>query len=520
MRNTISIIDLLEQTFQLYPNKDYMFDGERTISYRQLYQESCLLASGLNILGVSKGDRVLVCLPNCHEFVAIFFGLARIGAIMIPCNPCYQKEDIQPILEDGEVKAVFLSDKEHLINVFRDNKIEIIVTVRYEEPGCFSYKSLLTIGESAVNDPSVPIHPESDVMVILYSSGTTGKPKGVMLTHRNLLYEAKTAKYQLECTETDIIFTPVPVFHVFGLVPGILLTILTGAKMILMEKFNKIKALQLIEKGQATIHLGVPTMFILELNKMKEIDCDLSSLRTGIIAGSPCPSHIVRMIRKQMGCNIKISYGMTETASAVTFTSFTDDDRVCSETVGKAIPGTEIKIVDENRKEVPFGVIGELACRGIGVMKGYYNMPEKTKEVIDHDGWYYSGDLATLNEEGYCSIVGRKKDMITRGGYNIYPCEVEEILFRHPSVLDAAIVGVPNPVLGEVSCAFIKLKSDSVESEGSIKSFLVNKVVKYKIPDRILFLDELPINANGKILKSKLREIAMEQEGSYYKLNN
>lgn len=517
MKNVISIVDLLEQSFQLYPDKEYLLDGEKAITYRQLYREASLMASSLSQLGVCKGDRVLVCLPNWHEFVAAFFGLARLGAIIIPCNPCYREEDVLHILNNGDIKAVFLTENKYLINLFQSKEIEVIVTVRYKESGCYSYKDLLSIGASQEYVPNVSIDPENDVMTILYSSGTTGTPKGVMLTHRNLLYAAGIAKDELKCTESDTIFIPVPVFHIFGLVPGVLLTILTGAKLIFMEKFKAVQALQLIEKGKATIHLGVPTMFILELNQLEENNWNLSSLRTGIIAGSCCPSNVVKKIRSRMGCNIKVSYGMTETSAGVTFTSFTDDEEVCSETVGKAISSTEIKIVDENRREVSIGEIGELACRGFGVMRGYFNMPEKTKEVMDPDGWYYTGDLATLNEDGYCSIVGRKKEMIIRGGYKIYPREVEEILHRHPSVLDVAIVGLPNPVLGEVSCACIKQKINCYESEESIKTYLVDKVVKYKIPDRILFLDEFPVNPNGKVQKYKLKEIALKQEDSYCK---
>jgi acyl-CoA synthetase (AMP-forming)/AMP-acid ligase II len=245
---------------------------------------------------------------------------------------------------------------------------------------------------------------------------------------------------------------------------------------------------------------------------MKASGCDISSLRTGIIAGSHCPSHIVREIRQQMGCHIQISYGMTETSSAITFTSFSDDERNSSETVGRAIPGTEIKIVDEEHREIPMGEIGELACRGTGVMKGYYQIPEITNEVIDEDGWFYTGDLATVNEDGCYTIVGRKKDMIIRGGYKIYPCEIEEILYKHQSILDAAIVGVPDPVLGETSCAFIKLKDGSYESEESMKEFLQEKVVKYKVPDYIKFVTEFPLNPSGKIKKNTLKEMALQEQ--------
>lgn len=518
MKNDFSLMNLLEHSFRLYPEKDYLFDGETTFTYKQLYQEAHLLAASLNKLGVHKGDRVLVCLPNWHEYVAVFFGLAKIGAIIIPCNPCYRVEDFQPIVENSEIKAVFMSENCNQINYFRHKGVELIVTVRYKKAGCFSYQDLLVLGEKAEKTektPFVPIDAEKDIMVILYSSGTTGAPKGVMLTHKNLLYVTKALKNKLRCTESDAIFVPVPVFHVFGLVPGVLLGILTGAKIIFMEKYHAINALELIEKAQATIHLGVPTMFILELYEMKEHEYDLSSLRTGIIAGSPCPSNIVKMIRNQMGCNIEISYGMTETSSAITFTSFSDDECICLETVGKVIEGSEIKIVDENRQEVPFGKIGELACRGAGVMKGYFQMPEKTKEVMDQDGWYYTGDLAIVNEKGYYTIVGRKKDMISRGGYKIYPREIEDILYKHPSVLDVVIIGLPDPVLGEISCAVIKLKSNCYEPEENIKAYLAERVVKYKVPDRILYIDEFPLNSSGKIKKDVLKEMALEGNKVY-----
>lgn len=517
MKNFSSIIDILEHSYRLYPDKEYLFDGEESITYRQLYHEVGFMASSLCQHGIKKGDRVLVCLPNWHEFVVVLFGLASQGAIAIPCNPKYKAEDIQHILNGGEIKAVFLAENKNLIDLFRSKSMELIVTVRCKSKGCVTYEDLLKLGMGQQAPQHIPIDGKTDVMTILYSSGTTGTPKGVMLTHQNLLYASDIAKKELRCQETDTIFIPVPVFHVFGLVPGVLMTILTGAKLIFMEKFKAEQALYLIEQGNVTIHLGVPTMFILELNHMEDKGYDLTSLRTGIIAGSSCPSNIVRKIRSEMGCNIKVSYGMTETSAGVTFTCFDDNERVCSETVGKAVPGTELKIVDENNKEVSVGEIGEIACRGLGVMKGYHNMPEKTREVMDSEGWYYTGDLATVNENGYYTIVGRKKEMISRGGYKIYPREIEEILYRHPGVLDVAIVGIPDPVLGEISCACIKEKKNYYVSEEMLKSFLADKVVKYKIPDWVLFFKDFPLNHNGKIRKDKLTEMAIEQVDYYLK---
>lgn len=509
--NDYSLMNLLESSYELYPDKDYLYDGEASYTYKQLHQEAYWLAAGLSKLGVGKGDRVLACLPNWHEFVVLFFGLAKIGAVIIPCNPNYHRQDLFPILEDGEIKAVFVPENQDQIDLFHSIKT-IVVTVRFEQQGSLSFSDVLSIGMNEEEPAYVQIDSEKDCMATLYSSGTTGKPKGVMLTHRNLLYAATVAKNALRCTEEDVVFTPVPVFHVFGLVPGVILTVLTGAKIIFMERFKTHKALQLMEKGRATIHLGVPTMFILELNRLSEQKYDLSSLRTGIIAGSTCSSQVIKMIRQEMGCQILISYGLTETSSAITFTRFTDNEKAGTETVGKSVPGSEIKIVDESHQEVPIGEIGELACRGIGVMKGYYNMPQKTKEVMDSDGWYYTGDLAKVNVEGYYTIVGRKKDMITRGGFKIYPSEVEEILYQHPSILDVAIIGLPDPVLGEISCAVIKLKSNCYVSKEDIISFTSKRVVKYKVPDRIKFIDCFPLTSSGKIKKNELKDMFIEEK--------
>jgi acyl-CoA synthetase (AMP-forming)/AMP-acid ligase II len=274
-----------------------------------------------------------------------------------------------------------------------------------------------------------------------------------------------------------------------------------------MEEFKAGKALQIIEQEKITIHHGVPTMFILELNHPTFDDVDLSSLKTGIIAAAPCPEEIVKKIRMKMGCNIVVSYGLTETSATLTVTGLDEDDRLRSETIGKPVPGAEVKIVDVNREEVPPGEVGEIACRSNGVFIGYYNMPEKTSEAIDKDGWFYTGDLGTKDEQGYFRVVGRKKDLIIRGGYNIYPREIEELFYKHPSVLEVAIVGLPDTVLGEVACAAIKLKPNKVETEKALRQFIEERVADFKVPDRFVFLDELPMTPSGKIKKIALQEI-------------
>lgn len=288
-------------------------------------------------------------------------------------------------------------------------------------------------------------------------------------------------------------------------------TVCKGAKMVFLENYRAIDVLKLIESEKVTVHHGVPTMFILELNHPEFNQFDLTSLRTGIIAAAPCPEEIVRKIRTDMGCDILVSYGLTETSSAVTFADFDDDDYLKASTVGKVLPDVEAKVVDAQRKPVPIGEVGEIAVRGKGVMKGYYQMPEKTMEVFDEEGWFYTGDSVTIDEKGYIKIVGRTKDIIIRGGYNIYPREIEELFYKHQSVLEVAIIGLPDTVLGEISCAVIKLKPSHSEDELSMKTFIKERVADFKVPDRIVFVEELPMTASGKILKKELTNLISNQ---------
>ena len=332
-----------------------------------------------------------------------------------------------------------------------------------------------------------------------------------MLTHQNFIYSAEISNEKLLCTSDDVFLIAVPVFHVFGMAPGIMSAIAAGAKIVFMENYKAIHALELIEKEKISVHHGVPTMFILELNHPRFAEFDLSSLRTGIIAAAPCPEEIVRKIRNVMGCDIMVFYGLTESTASITATTFEDDDYIRSITVGRVLPGSEAKVVDSQRGNVPMGEVGELALRGRGITKGYYQMPDQTREAIDEEGWFYTGDLATMDEKGYIRIVGRKKEMIIRGGYNIYPREIEEIYYKHPSILEIAIVGLPDTVLGEISCAAIKLKPGHFEEEESMKDFIKDKVADYKVPDRIVFLDRIPMTDSGKIKKVSLVKVLREQ---------
>ncbi|MFC0295927.1 AMP-binding protein [Geobacillus jurassicus] len=512
-----TVHEVLIRSFQQVPEgKEVAYDGYRRMTYKELVDDVEQMASALASLGIQKGDRVIVCLPNWNEFLVIYFSLARLGAILVPCNPRYREEELVYILENSKATAAFLMGESGHLDIFASHpfagsSLKYIFTVRFWQKGYYSFEDLMELGKRSPSVPPVAIDVAEDVFSILYTSGTTGKPKGAMLTHQNVIYSANAAAEAMKCTEDDVFLVAVPVFHVFGMVPSILSAVLSGARLVFMEQYKAEEALKLIEQEKVTIHHGVPTMFILELNHPNFTRYQLSSLRTGIIAAAPCPEEVVRKIRTQMGCDIVISYGLTETSATVTITSFDDSDHVRSETVGKAAPGAEVKVVDDNRQEVKSGEVGELACRSFGVMKGYYGMPEKTKEVIDEEGWFYTGDLATMDENGYVRIVGRKKEMIIRGGYNIYPREIEELFYKHPSVMEVAIIGLPDSVLGEISCAVIKLRPDCVEDEESMKAYIKGKVADYKVPDRVVFVEELPVTPSGKIKKVALREMIVEQ---------
>ncbi len=507
----VTVDQLLSSALLFDEKKEVIYDGYRRLTYLDLQTEATWIASGLQSLGVKKGDRVAVCLPNWHEFIVVLFSLSKIGAILIPLNIRYRTDEVEYILKDSGAKVVFISeqvDGNNHIDMFADLKkhvssLEHLVTVRCERDGLPSYTGFVEKGNKYVAWQDESVTPD-DIFTILYTSGTTGKPKGVMLLHRNVVNVAMIASGKMQCHDEDVFLIPVPAFHVMGIM-FILRTVFSKARLVLMEKFKAGDALSLIENEKVTIHPGVPTMFILELNHPNFSSYDLSSLRTGELAAAPCPVEIVRKIKTDMGCNILVAYGLTETSANVTITDFNDSDVIQSETVGRAIDGVELKVVDDDRQTVGNGIVGELACRSIGLMKGYYNLPEQTREAVDEDGWFYTGDLATIDNEGYVRIVGRKKDMIIRGGFNIYPREIEELLYQHPSVLEVAVVGLPDSVLGEISCAVIILKEGLDVTEEEIKAYLKEKLVHYKIPDKVLFMKQLPMTASGKILKIELQ---------------
>lgn len=352
-------------------------------------------------------------------------------------------------------------------------------------------------------------------MFILYTSGTTGHPKGAMLSHVNMAENARQITEVLHATEEDIFLLPVPFFHCFGCVMGILGAVTWGAGIVPVPVFKADVALDLVQKHRVSVLYGVPTMFVLELEEQRKAAAagrpyDVASLRTGIMAGAPCPAEVMRGTMDDLGCNVCICYGLTEASPVITMTRFDDplDKRV--ETVGKPLPGIEVKVVDDARQEVPVGETGELACRGYNVMLGYWKDPAATRQVIDNEDWLYSGDLATLDEEGYVRIVGRKKDMYIVGGFNVYPAEVEEVLFTHPDVQNVSVVGVPDPVMGEVGMAFLIPREGHTPDPQEVVDFCARRIAAFKVPRYVVVDHEFPMTSSGKVQKYKLAERGKE----------
>ena len=498
-----------------------------TFSYEELNREVDRLARGLLDLGVGKGDKVGLWMPNIPEWVVAYFAIARIGAVVVPMNTRYKTHEVEYILDNSEATTLFAVDAFAKID-YRDmideirpklgNLKNVIIVGEAGETG-HAYEDVLMkgdggLGDSALHDREALCDPKDNVF-ILYTSGTTGSPKGAMLSHHNIAKNAEQVTEVLHTTEEDVFLLAVPFFHCFGCVMGIAGSVTWGAAMVPMQVFKAPEALELVERFGVSVLYGVPTMFVLELEEARKGKADgssyeLSTLRTGIMAGAPCPVEVMRGTMNELGCNVSIAYGLTEASPVITMTRFDDSIERRVETVGRALDGIEVKIADDDHTPVPRGEMGELACRGYNVMLGYYRAPEVTAQTIDEDGWLYSGDLATVDEEGYVQIVGRKKDMLICGGFNVYPAEIEEYLFTHPKVQNVSVIGVADDVFGEVAAAYIIPREGQTIDPQEIVDFCVGEIANFKVPRYVEVVAEFPMTQSGKIQKFKLREIAKE----------
>jgi long-chain acyl-CoA synthetase len=491
-----NLATLLTDTAERQADRTALKLDDTEVSYGFLKEGSARVAGLLRERGFERGDRVGIMLPNVPYFAFIYYGILRAGGIVVPMNPLLKGREVKFYLEDPGAEILFawhdfLEEAEKGAD---DAGADLISVV----PGEF---------ENLVQDAD-PVHEVADVegddtAVLLYTSGTTGKPKGAALTHDNLRRNVEvTLANLIELDESDTLLGALPLFHSFGQTCGLNCGMAAGARLSLIPRFDPDKALEIIERDGVTIFQGVPTMYTAMLNSDRKDDFDLSCLRLCMSGGSAMPGEIMRGFEEQFGCKVLEGYGLSETSPVA---SFNHPDRERKEgSIGTPIEGIEMKVVDENRKDVDQGEVGEIAIRGHNIMKGYWGREDATKESIDSDGWFYTGDMAYVDEEGYFFIVDRKKDMIIRGGYNVYPREIEEVLYEHEAVAECAVLAVPDDSMGEEVGAAVVLKSGQDVSEDDLRSFVKEQVAGYKYPRKIWFEDELPKGPTGKILKKDI----------------
>ena len=545
-----TIGDVLDRQAERFAERDALVNvetGER-YTYGEFRDEVERVARGLMALDIQRGHHVGIWATNYSEWVLTQFATAKIGAVMVNVNPAYRTHELAYVLEQSEANAMILigrfrnSDYAAMLN-------EVVPELKDSNPGelrssQFPYlRNVICIpphgdGPDAETpagmwawDEMVAKHsdvsPEQlaarqseclpdDPINIQYTSGTTGNPKGAMLTHHNLVSNGLYVGDAIELTENDRLCVPVPFYHCFGCVMGNLGCITHGSAIIIAsEHFDPLKTLQALEQERCTALYGVPTMFIAQLDHPEFDNFDVSSLRTGIMAGSPCPIEVMRQVIDRMGAHqMTIAYGQTEHSPVITQTLVSDSIERRVSTVGAVLPGVEARIVDpENGEILGPGIQGELQARSSMVMRGYYNMPEATAAAIDDEGWLHTGDLAEVDEDGYYKITGRLKDMIIRGGENVYPREIEEFLYTHPKISDVQVIGVPDERFGEEVMAWVMLRPGESADAEEIREFCRGKIAHFKVPRYVKVTTEFPMTVTGKIQKFRMREMAVEELG-------
>jgi fatty-acyl-CoA synthase len=530
-----TIGQLLEEKAEQYGEREAVVYADRNLrwSYKEFNQVCRTVAKGFMKLGIKKGEHLAIWSSNKPEWLACQFGTGKMGAVLVTVNTDYRTSELEYLLRKSDATTIILMDQfrnvsyiEMLYEICPELRTSepgklssdrlpllknVIILGDSEYPGTYSWKDIIQLGnliEDSELDKRLNCLMPEDVINMQYTSGTTGFPKGVMLTHYNIVNNGYNIAKCMNLTQQDRLCIPVPFFHCFGCVLGTMACVSVGATMVPIQEFSPKQVLQVVQDEKCTALHGVPTMFIAELSQPDFADYNLSSLRTGIMAGSNCPIEVMKDVMNKMGANeITIVYGQTESSPGITQTRTDDPIEIKVETVGRALPQVEVKICEPGtNKEVRFGEQGELCTRGYHVMKGYYKDPSATKDAIDQDGWLHTGDFAVMDENGYCRITGRLKDMIIRGGENIYPREIEEFLYQHPKVLDVQVIGVPDEVYGEEVMAWIIPKKGEILSAQEIKDYCSGRISRHKIPRFIEFIDSYPMTASGKIQKYKLRE--------------
>jgi len=519
-----TIGDNLRRIAVTYPTREALVDVPtgRRWTYAQLDADTDTVGVGLLALGINVGDRVGIWAPNCAEWVVLQYATAKIGAILVNINPAYRSHELAYVLRQSGTKLLVsaesfkTSDYRDMIEEVRSS-LDSLERVIYL--GTPDWDTLLDAG-AAANREALAARTATlafdDPINIQYTSGTTGFPKGATLSHHNILNNAYFVGEGCNYTEHDRVCVPVPFYHCFGMVMGNLGCTTHGACIVIPAPgFDPAATLAAVQAEKCTSLYGVPTMFIAELALADFASYDLSSLRTGIMAGSPCPVEVMKRVISEMHMtDVTICYGMTETSPVSTQTTADDEVERRVSTVGRVHPHLEIKVIDpETGLVVPRGRTGELCTRGYSVMLGYWNEPAKTAEAIDAARWMHTGDLAVMDEAGYLNIVGRIKDMVIRGGENIYPREVEEFLYTHPDIEDVQVVGVPDLKYGEELCAWVKPRAGNALTAEQVREFCIGKIAHYKVPRYVRFTDQFPMTVTGKVQKFKMRATSVEELG-------
>lgn len=537
----ITVGGMLDICAAQHPNREAIkyIDRPYRRTWLEFKEEAERVARGLLAIGIGKGDHVAMWATNVPEWLITLFATAKIGAVLVTVNTAYKIFELEYLMRQSDSKALVMIDNykdndymetiNELIPELKDSspgqldskKLPFLKSVIYagkkETPaGMYNFQELYTLADSVSVEEYQKINASldpHDVINMQYTSGTTGFPKGVMLTHYNIVNNGKSIGDRMKFTYEDKLCIPVPFFHCFGLVLAIMACLTHCSSMVPLEYFRPVQEMQALQDEECTAVHGVPTMFITVLEHPDFKKYRFPKLRTGDMAGSPCPMKVMQQVVNEMGMrDIVSTYGQTEASPATTMTSTDDSLELRVSSVGKHMPFVETKIVDlETGEELGPGKPGEFCSRGYNTMKGYYKMPEATAQVIDSDNWLHSGDLAEVDENGYYRIVGRIKDMIIRGGENIYPKEIEEFIYHHPSVKDVQVVGVPSRRYGEEVLACIILKEGESVPEEDMRAYIASRIAKHKVPKYIWYMDQFPETASGKIQKYKLREMAAEK---------
>ena len=530
--------DWLEHWAQVTPDKEYIVYSDRDLrfTWKQFNERVDDMARGLIAIGVTKGTHVGLWAQNVPDWLTFLYACAKIGAVCITVNTNYKQNKLEYLCKDSDMHTLCLTDgtwesnyvdmaytmlpelrecqRGHLESK-RFPKLKNVVYIGQEKyRGMYNTAEILLLGENTDDDEfmrlrkSVNCH---DVVNMQYTSGTTGFPKGVMLTHYNIANDGFLTGEHMKFTQDDKLCVCVPLFHCFGVVLATMNCLTHGCTEVLVERFDPLVTLASVHKERCTALYGVPTMFIAELNHPMFDMFDLSCLRTGIMAGSLCPIELMRKVEEKMYLHVTSVYGLTESSPGMSQTRIDDPDEVRYTTVGRDYEFVDVKVLDpETNKEVPVGTQGEMCCKGFNVMKGYYKNPTATAEVIDENGYLHSGDLGIMDENGNYRITGRIKDMIIRGGENIYPREIEEFLYHLPGVRDVQVAGVPSKKYGEEVGAFIILDEGASLTEEEVRDWCRGKIARYKIPKYVFFVKEYPLTGSGKIQKFKLRELSLK----------